>query len=413
MLVTDHHLPGKELPDAAVMLNPNVCRGEFASPHLAGVGVAFYLMAALGRQLQSDGQDGAAKIPAIYLDLVALGTVADVVSLDHNNRILVMQGLQRIRAGKSVLGIQALLAHARKDTRRVVSTDLGFVVGPRLNAAGRLEDMSIGIECLLTDSADEAASYAATLDRINRERRSIEADMRDQAFAIVDKLDNRNLPSCVCLYDKSWHQGIVGLVASRVKDRCHRPVIAFAREEAGLLKGSARSVSGVHIRDLLEAVATAVPGLIPKFGGHAMAAGLSLAESDFGRFQKQAAVQLERLYPDADFSGAIITDGTLPASSMNLAFAKQLREAGPWGAGFPEPTWSGDFSIVEQRTVGENHLKMTIKPRSGSDPIDAIAFNQAGPAYRGSVQITFKLDVNEYRGFESPQLIVDQIVQLS
>ena len=413
VLVTDHHLPGKELPDAAVMLNPNVHRGEFASPHLAGVGVAFYLMAALGRQLQSDGQDGAAKIPAIYLDLVALGTVADVVSLDHNNRILVMQGLQRIRAGKSVPGIQALLAHARKDTRRVVSTDLGFVVGPRLNAAGRLEDMSIGIECLLTDSADEAASYAATLDRINRERRSIEADMRDQAFAIVDKLDDRNLPSCVCLYDKSWHQGIVGLVASRVKDRCHRPVIAFAREEAGLLKGSARSVSGVHIRDLLEAVATAVPGLIPKFGGHAMAAGLSLAESDFGRFQMQAAVQLERLYPDADFSGAIITDGTLPASSMNLAFAKQLREAGPWGAGFPEPTWSGDFSIVEQRTVGENHLKMTIKPRSGSGPIDAIAFNQAGPAYRGSVQITFKLDVNEYRGFESPQLIVDQIVQLS
>ena len=413
VLVTDHHLPGKELPDAAVMLNPNLHRGEFASPHLAGVGVAFYLMAALGRKLQSDGHDGAAKLPASYLDLVALGTVADVVSLDHNNRVLVMQGLQRIRAGNSVPGIRALLAHAGKDARRVVSTDLGFVVGPRLNAAGRLEDMSIGIECLLTDSADVAAKHAATLDRINRERRSIEADMRDQAFAYVDKLGNRNWPACVCLYDKSWHQGIVGLVASRVKDRCHRPVIAFAKDNDGLLKGSARSVSGVHIRDLLEAIATAVPGLVPKFGGHAMAAGLSLAESDFDAFQKQAALQLKRLYPDADFSGVIVTDGPLPASSMTLRFAKQLSEAGPWGAGFPEPVFSGDFTIVEQRTVGENHLKMTLQSPSGGKPIDAIAFNQSGPAYRGRVQLTFKLDVNEYRGFESPQLIVSQIVQLS
>jgi len=412
VLVTDHHLPGKTLPDAAAILNPNLEGNDFASKHLAGVGVAFYLMAALGRELQRMGQADAAKIPARFLDLVALGTVADVVTLDQNNRILVSQGLLRIRAGKAVAGITALLKLAGRDPARIVSTDLGFVVGPRLNAAGRLDDMSVGIENLLTDDTDEAARLSQQLDQINRQRKNIEADMREQAFTYVDGIDQHALPACVCVYDKSWHQGVVGLVASRVKERCHRPVIAFAHDSDSMLKGSARSVPGVHIRDLLEAVATVEPGLIAKFGGHAMAAGLSLARDNLGKFEVIVVAQLQRLYPDADFSGAIITDGGLPDDSMNLGFARTLRQAGPWGAGFPEPLFCGDFSILEQRTVGENHLKIRVQSCSGGPAIDGIAFNQAGAAYRGTVQLAYKLDVNEYRGFESAQIIVEQIVAL-
>lgn len=413
VLITDHHLPGAELPAPDAMLNPNLDDNDFASPHLAGVGVAFYLMAALGRTLEAEGLSGAARVPARYLDLVALGTVADVVTLDHNNRVLVAQGLQRIRAGKAVPGIAALFEQAGRSLARAVSTDLGFVVGPRLNAAGRLEDMSVGIECLLTDDAQAAARLAAMLDEINKERRSIETKMRQEAFAYVDAIDAQDLPACVCLYDGEWHQGIVGLIAARVRERCDRPVIAFAREDDGVLKGSARSINGVHIRDLLEAVSSAKPGLITKFGGHAMAAGLSIQEQRFSEFSASASEQLGRLYPDADFSGAILTDGDLPADAMNLKFAKVLREAGPWGAGFPEPVFTGNFEIDEQRTVGENHLKFRVRPASGGDPVDAIAFNQAGPAYRGLVQLTYRLDVNEYRGFESPQLIVEQIVNIA
>lgn len=410
VLITDHHLPGTEMPDAAAMVNPNLSDSGFPSRHLAGVGVAFYLMAALGRALESEGVEGAARKPATYLDLVALGTVADVVTLDHNNRILVRQGLERIRAGKAVPGIQALLKQSGRAIRRAVSSDLGFVVGPRLNAAGRLEDMSVGIECLLTDDPALADRYAATLDRINSERRHIETKMRDQAFAYVDAMDDRRLPACVCLYDESWHQGIVGLIASRVRERCHRPVIAFARDDGGELKGSARSVPGVHVRDLLESVATTRPGLISKFGGHAMAAGLNLPQAHFAEFADCASEQIKRLYPTADFSGALLTDGTLPPDSMNLRFASLLRESGPWGAGFPEPMWSGDFSVVDQRVVGENHLKMRVQPADGRTVIDAIAFNQAGLPLRGLVKLAYRLDVNEFRGVETPQLIVEQIV---
>ena len=413
VLITDHHLPGAELPQSDAMLNPNLDDNEFTSPNLAGVGVAFYLMAALGRVLEADGLSGAARIPAKYLDLVALGTVADVVTLDHNNRVLVQQGLQRIRMGKSVPGIAALFQQAGRSMTRAVSTDLGFVVGPRLNAAGRLEDMSVGIECLLTDDAQAAAHLAALLDEINRKRRTIEAKMQQEAFAYVAAIDARELPACVCLYDADWHQGIVGLIAARVRERCDRPVIAFAREDDGMLKGSARSISGVHIRDLLEAVATEKPGLITKFGGHAMAAGLNIQEQHFAQFSEIAARQLSRLYPDADFSGAILTDGELPAAAMNLKFAKVLRAGGPWGAGFPEPMFTGNFEINEQRIVGENHLKFRVTPVSGGNGVDAIAFNQAGPAYRGVVQLTYRLDVNEYRGIESPQLIVEQIVNIA
>lgn len=413
VLVTDHHLPGNELPAAKVILNPNLSDSSFPSRNLAGVGVAFYLMARIGRVLEEQGQSGAAKIPARYLDLVALGTVADVVPLDYNNRILVHQGLLRIRAGKTVPGIAALLQQSRRQVARCVSTDLGFAVGPRINAAGRLEDISVGIECLLTESPDAAADYARTLDQINSERRAIESTMRDEAFAYVDALGAQRWPSCVCVYDASWHQGIVGLIAARVRERCHRPVIAFARESESLLKGSARSVPGVHIRDLLEAVSTVSPGLIAKFGGHAMAAGLTIAESDLDSFKNVAAEQMQRLYPHADFSGAIVTDGALPDTALELGFARSLRDAGPWGSGFPEPLWSGDFTVVEQRTVGENHVRLRVRPASGDTVIDAIAFNQAGPSYRGVVQLAYRLDVNEFRGIESAQLVVEQIAPLS
>ncbi len=412
VLITDHHLPGDQLPDADVIVNPNLPGSRFPSGNLAGVGVAFYVVAALGKALEQQGQAGAARIPATYLDLVALGTVADVVPLDHNNRILVEQGIRRMRAGKTVPGIGALLRQSGRLISRTVSTDLGFAVGPRINAAGRLEDMSLGIECLLTDDQALAAQHAATLDQINRNRREIESTMRDQAFAYVDSLDARRLPGCVCLHEADWHQGVVGLIASRVKERCHRPVIAFAKESGGFLKGSARSVSGIHIRDLLESISSARPGLIDKFGGHAMAAGLTILESAFDEFKELAATQLSRLYPDADFSGAILSDGVLPNDALNLPFARGLREAGPWGSGFPEPMWSGDFDVLEQRTVGEKHLKLRVRPAAGGAALDAIAFNQAGPAYRGVVQLAYRLDVNEYRGVESAQLIVEQIASL-
>lgn len=417
VLVTDHHLPADELPVANVIVNPNLPDSQFPSRNLAGVGVAFYVLAALGRKLESTGSEGASRVPAKYLDLVALGTVADVVPLDHNNRILVQQGLARIRAGHTVAGVEALLTQSGRQMSRTVSTDLGFAVGPRINAAGRLEDMSVGIECLLTDDAGVAARHAALLDNINKDRREIESTMRDQAFAYVETLGSKRWPSCVCVYEKDWHQGVVGLIAARVREKCHRPVIAFARESDGFLKGSARSIAGVHARDLLESVSSTHPGLITKFGGHAMAAGLTIAEQGYNDFSAAVSEQLDRLYPDADFSGAIISDGAITNQDVArwgglLQTAKVIRDAGPWGSGFPEPMWSGDFELVEQRTVGENHLKMRLRPVDGQDVVDAIAFNQAGPAYRGIVKLAYRLDVNEWRGRETPQLIVEQIAAL-
>jgi single-stranded-DNA-specific exonuclease len=412
VLITDHHLPGSELPDAAVIVNPNLPGSSFPSHNLAGVGVAFYLMAALGRRLENEGLKGAARVPSQYLDLVALGTVADVVPLDHNNRVLVDQGLRRIRAGKTVAGIEALLRQSGRQLAKATSADLGFVAGPRINAAGRLEDISIGIECLLTDDMNTALHHAAILDGINSKRREIESTMREQAFAYVVGMDASNLPACVCVYEESWHQGVVGLIAARVKERCHRPAIAFARESDALLKGSARSIPGVHARDLLEAVHAVDADVIVKFGGHAMAAGLTIEEARYDTFRRLVSEQLGRLYPSADFSGAIVSDGALPEAALNLDFARRLREAGPWGAGFPEPVWSGDFEVIEQRTVGENHLKLRVRPADGGNALDAIAFNQAGPAYRGVVQLAYRLDVNEYRGFESAQLVVEQIAPI-
>ena len=414
VLVTDHHLPADELPAADVIVNPNLPGSAFPSRNLAGVGVAFYVMAALGRSLEDAGMSGSARVPARYLDLVALGTVADVVPLDHNNRILVQQGLNRIRAGHTVAGIRALLTQSGRNPATTVSTDLGFAVGPRINAAGRLEDMSVGIECLLTDDPGVAGRHAALLDDINKDRREIESAMRDQAFAYVESLGAARWPSCVCVYEQEWHQGVVGLIAARVREKCHRPVIAFARDNGGGLKGSARSIPGVHARDLLEAVSSSHPGMIGKFGGHAMAAGLTLAEEHYPAFSEAVAKTMERLYPDADLSGAIVSDGVISAADVArwgglLQTARALRDAGPWGSGFPEPTWSGDFELVEQRTVGENHLKMRLRPVDGGNVIDAIAFNQAGPGYRGVVRLAYRLDVNEWQGRETPQLVVEQI----
>jgi single-stranded-DNA-specific exonuclease len=412
VLVTDHHLPGSVLPDAAVIVNPNLPESRFPSRNLAGVGVAFYVLASLGRRLEQEGLRGAAAIPARYLDLVALGTIADVVPLDHNNRILVEQGLRRIRAGRCVPGITALLDVSGREPQRLVSSDLGFALGPRLNAAGRLEDMGIGIEALLTDDPGAAGRHAETLDAINRERRRIETNMRDEAFDFVARLDPRRLPACICVYERSWHQGVVGLIAARVRERWHRPVVAFARDRDAQLKGSVRSVPGVHARDLIDCVASRHPGLVGKYGGHAMAAGLTLAEDRYQEFAAASAACLAELYPDADFSGAILTDGVLPPATLTLDFARALRAAGPWGAGFPEPLWQGDFTIEEQRTVGEKHLKMRVRPVDGDRSIDAIAFNHGGTPPRGTARMAFRLDINEFRGRETAQLIVEQVTDL-
>ena len=412
VLVTDHHLPPTRLPDANVIVNPNLLGSDFGSRHLAGVGVAFYVMAALGRRLERDGQVGAAKIPATYLDLVALGTVADVVPLDRNNRILVQQGINRIRRNRCVPGIRALLSVGAREPGFITSADLGFAIGPRLNAAGRLTDMSVGIECLVTDDPAVATELAGALDRINRERRDIEATMREQAFAAVDQIPSRDWPQCVVLHDASWHAGVVGLIAARVRERCHRPCIAFAEERPGELKGSARSIPGVHMRDLLEGVSGRVPGLILKFGGHAMAAGLSLRSENYSRFATEADRIMRERYPGADLSGAILTDGSLPGSAFGLEFAERLRDAGPWGSGFPEPVFQGDFSVVDQRIVGERHLKLMLQPPDAPRPVEAIAFNQAADGIRGNVRLAYRLDVNRYRGVSSPQLVVEQITVL-
>ena len=412
VLVTDHHLPGERLPEANVMLNPNVGNDGFGAKSLAGVGVAFYLMAALGRTLSKSGDTQSSKVPATYLDLVALGTIADVVPLDRNNRILVEQGLKRIRAGKCVAGITALMRAGRRSSNRVTSSDLAFAVGPRLNAAGRLEDMSVGIECLLTDEAALAGDYAERLDQINAERRNIEATMREEALSSVDRIDAARLPACVSLFDPGWHVGVVGLVAARVKERYHRPVFAFACDKDNELKGSGRSVSGVHLRDLLEAVDSANPGLLIKYGGHAMAAGLSLKTEDFEQFRDSAARVMAKRYPTLDMSGAIVTDGVLPGEKLNREFAQVLRVSGPWGAGFPEPTFQGDFQVVDQRVVGENHLKLRVTPSGQRDAIDAIAFNQHYPGLRRDVRMAYRLDINEFRGIESAQLIVEQITEI-
>ena len=420
VLVTDHHLPGEVLPDAAVILNPNQPGCTFPSKNLAGVGVIFYLMLALRTHLREHGRfdGGSRREPHLgsYLDLVALGTVADVVPLDYNNRILVHAGLERIRAGRARPGIAALLTVAGRDSSRVTAADLAFAVGPRLNAAGRLDDMSVGIECLLSTEPAAAFALASELDAMNRERQQIERGMEEAALAALADLDlpDAALPGALVLYDPRWHQGVVGILASRIKERFHRPVIAFADAGDGAtLKGSGRSVDGVHLRDFLALVDARHPGLISRFGGHAMAAGLTLPASRFDDF----AVACRRV---AGESGAgepgearCETDGALAVEDFSLENAEALRGAGPWGQQFPEPLFDGEFELLAQRIVGERHLKMRLRPVGGSVALDAIAFRvdtQRWPDPAATrVHAAYRMDVNEWRGERSLQLLVEQL----
>jgi single-stranded-DNA-specific exonuclease len=418
VLVTDHHLPGAQLPPASAIVNPNVPGASFASHALAGVGVAFYVMAGLERALQARAllPPGACRA-ADLLDLVALGTVADLVPLDPNNRVLVAQGLRRIRAGRCAPGIAALLEIAARNREDLTAADLGFAVAPRLNAAGRLDDMSIGIRCLLADSLPEARSLAARLDQLNQERRVIEARMQGEALAAVRGLIDRKAagPSRhgVVLFDPAWHQGVVGLVAGRVKERLHRPVVAFAQAGEGVLRGSARSVAGVHIRDALDAVAAREPDLIAKFGGHAMAAGLTLEADKLDRFARAFDTEIASRLDPAARADRIETDGELTVEEIALETAEALRAGGPWGQAFPEPSFDGEFAVRSARIVGDRHLKMWVETARGERTFDAIAFNYVD-SERASlpperVRLVYRLAINEWNGERRLQLLVDHL----
>lgn len=425
VIITDHHLPGRELPTADAIVNPNQLGCEFPSKSLAGVGVVFYVMAALRSLLRERDWFAAQKLVepnlADFLDLVALGTVADVVSLDRNNRILVNEGLKRIRAGRACEGILALLTLGKRNRVNLVASDLGFAVGPRLNAAGRLDDMALGIECLLTDNPDRAMAMAQELDSMNQQRKGIETDMKDQAVASLDLMafDEEEVPAGLCLYDSGWHQGVIGILAARIKERLHRPVIAFA--DAGLdangkeeLKGSARSIAGLHIRDVLDQVATQNPGLVSRFGGHAMAAGLSLYKADYERFSAAFAAAVAQQISAEDLQARILTDGPLLTSELTMNNAQLLRDFGPWGQHFPEPSFDGEFRIVQHRLLGGKHLKLVLSPIDDAQCVlDAIAFNieaaQWTDCNEKRVNVVYRLDINEFRGQRNLQLLIEYL----
>ncbi|MBR9795224.1 MAG: single-stranded-DNA-specific exonuclease RecJ [Gammaproteobacteria bacterium] len=415
VLITDHHLPGDSLPTADVIVNPNQPDCRFPSKSLAGVGVMFYVLSAVRAALRDRGWFSAVGIeePNLgdVLDLVALGTVADVVPLDRNNRILVAAGLARIRSGRARPGIEALFEVAGRDHRQATASDLGFIVGPRLNAAGRLDDMSIGIECLLAESSASARGFAEKLHQLNRERRDIEQSMQQDALAQLESIDLESDASlfAMTLYDPAWHQGVIGILASRVRERVHRPTLVFADAGEGMLKGSGRSIAGLHLRDVLDQVATQHPGLLTKFGGHAMAAGLSLARDDLDRF-KQAlndavAEALGHITPERTEE----SDGALAPGDFGLLLAEQLASGGPWGQHFPEPLFDGRFSVISHRIVGEKHLKLTLD--ADGTEIEGIAFNIDVPQWLATplkaFHALYRLDVNEYRGERRPQLVIE------
>lgn len=417
VLITDHHLAGETLPAAAAIVNPNQPGDVFGSKALPGVGVIFYVMLALRARLREQNWFANSKDEpnlASLLDLVALGTVADVVPFDYNNRILVAQGMARMRAGHCRPGIRALLEHAGRDPARLVTTDLGFFVAPRINAAGRLEDMSVGIECLLCQDIGRARELANQLDRLNRERRGIEDQMKQQALELIDnmQLEDDSLPVGLCLFDENWHEGVVGIVASRLKDRLHRPVIAFARTGSGDIKGSARSVKGVHIRDALDAVAARHPELISRFGGHAMAAGLSLPEENFNAFAAAFDEEVRRHLDEDELHGVLLSDGSLAAEEIDLELAELIRAGGPWGQAFEEPLFDGEFEILNRRIVGDHHLKLTLRSPDSKRVVDAIAFHASDadwPAGTSRLAAAYRLDVNEFRGQRSVQLIIQDL----
>lgn len=417
VLVTDHHLPPEQLPNADVIVNPNRADCKFPSKNLCGVGVAFYVMAGLCRRLQTDGwfkqREFAMPAMADYLDLVAVGTVADVVPLDKNNRILVEQGLRRIRAGAARPGILALFTVASRGHRRATSGDLGFVVGPRLNAAGRLDDISIGIECLLAEDMETALPIARNLDEFNRKRRQIESGMRTEGFKQVDTLiaeHEGTLPCALAVYKPEWHEGVIGIVAGRIKEKCHRPVFAFARASDGTLKGSGRSIAGVHIRDVLVAMVACEPGLLSKFGGHAMAAGVSLCEDDLPRFSSAFEAQVNRVLNGVAPMREWLTDGALDDTELNLQNAGLMKFLQPWGQEFPAPMFDDLFEIRSAQEVGTGHSRLMLRRANGSRDVPAVAFNRRLVATAGEQwRIVYRLDVNLYRERESLQLVVEHI----
>ncbi|WP_407578808.1 single-stranded-DNA-specific exonuclease RecJ [Citrobacter koseri] len=419
VVVTDHHLPGDTLPDAEAIINPNLRDCDFPSKSLAGVGVAFYLMLALRTFLRDKGWfDERGITPpnlAELLDLVALGTVADVVPLDANNRILTWQGLSRIRAGKCRPGIKALLEVSNRDPQKLAASDLGFALGPRLNAAGRLDDMSVGVALLLCDNIGEARVLANELDALNQTRKEIEQGMQAEALTLCEKLERsrETLPGGLAMYHPEWHQGVVGILASRIKERFHRPVIAFAPAGDGTLKGSGRSIQGLHMRDALERLDTLFPGMMLKFGGHAMAAGLSLEEAQFEHFQQRFGELVTEWLDPSLLQGEVVSDGPLSVAEMTMEVAQLLRDAGPWGQMFPEPLFDGRFRLLQQRLVGERHLKVMVEPVGGGPLLDGIAFNVDTACWPDNgvreVQLAYKLDINEFRGNRSLQLIIDHL----
>lgn len=415
VLITDHHLPGRQLPPAEAIVNPNQPGCDFPSKHLAGVGVLFYVLSAVRAQLRREGwfQRGNCLEPnlADYLDLVAVGTVADVVPLDRVNRILVAQGLARINAGRCRPGLRALLDLAQRKPDRVVSSDLAFGVGPRLNAAGRLEDMGLGIRCLLAEDREEAAELAQRLDDLNRSRRDIERDMKRQALDLLAELElGEELPMGLCLFDERWHQGVIGILASRLREYTSRPVVALAPAGDGEIKGSARSITGLHIRDLLDHLAVRHEGLLDKFGGHAMAAGLSLRRERLDQFRSAFEEEVARHLKPEDLRDVILSDGELAPEDLDLGLAEQLRAGGPWGQGFPEPVFDGVFEIVQRRVVGEHHLKMVVTPDGGRRTVDAIAFNWAPKGRMPEwerMRAAYRLDVNFFNDRRQPQLVIE------
>ena len=421
VLVTDHHLAGSELPNADAIVNPNQPGCPFPSKALAGVGVAFYLLLALRaalREQQHFASNGLTEPNlADLLDLVALGTVADVVPLDSNNRILVHQGLMRIRSGKCRPGIQALIDVANRSAAKLTASDFGFALAPRLNAAGRLDDMSLGISCLLAQDLGLARQYAAELDSLNVERRAIEQSMQVEAQAFLSQLsfDGSELPECLCLYRHDWHQGVIGILAGRIKEQFHRPTIVFAQGDDGELKGSARSINGLHIRDLLEEISSQYPGLIKKFGGHAMAAGLTISAERLDTFKLALSLTAKKHLTAEQLTAVIYTDGELPKDCFDIGFAQLLQNAGPWGQAFPEPVFDGEFSLISQKMLSDKHLKMMLQTAQGT-LVDAIWFNADNKAWPNvnvqKVQLAYQLDINEYRDKQSLQLIVRYMTAL-
>lgn len=424
VIVTDHHLPGEALPNADAIVNPNLQTCHFPSKALAGVGVAFYLMMALCvymRKHQWFTEQGMTEPKLMELiDLVALGTVADVVPLDENNRILVHQGLQRIRAGKARPGIQALIEVSKRDSRRLVAADFGFALGPRINAAGRLDDMSFGVELLMSNNIHAARRMASELDGLNHTRRDIEAGMKQEAMAFCERLQlggEQSLPYGLVLFQRDWHQGVIGILASRVKDQFHRPVIAFADGGEGTLKGSCRSVPGLHMRDALDRLDKQAPGMILKFGGHAMAAGLTIVESEYDRFSRLFDEIVRQELDESQLKGIILSDGELLPEQLSMTVAQMLRSGGPWGQTFPEPIFDGEFKVLHQKLVGEKHLKLMLEPLYKGHPtqlmMDGIAFNvdlrRWPDASVKTVHIAYRLDINEFRGNQSLQLMIEHI----